>query len=110
MPVKPADGNSYGMKNQKASNKKLAAQSVVAFTDIGREDYQYWQTENPKLAQKINVLIDACLASPYSGIGKPEPLKGNLTGLWSRRIDLTHRLVYAYSDGVLNILACRYHY
>ncbi len=110
MPARPVDGNWYAMKNQKASNKKQAAQSVVAFTDIGREDYQYWQTENPKLAQKINLLIDACLSSPYSGIGKPEPLKGNLTGLWSRRIDLTHRLVYAYVDGVLNIVACRYHY
>jgi toxin YoeB len=55
-------------------------------------------------------LIDACIADPFKGIGKPEPLKGNLTGYWSRRIDREQRLVYVVLDGVLYVLQCRYHY
>jgi toxin YoeB len=98
------------MKNQKSSNKVLAKRSAVGFTDTGWEDYQHWQQEDSKQRVKINELIDACLADPFKGIGKPEPLKGNLTGLWSRRIDREHRLVYAVEDDVIYIVACRYHY
>ncbi|RFP11385.1 MULTISPECIES: Txe/YoeB family addiction module toxin [unclassified Duganella] len=98
------------MTNKKTSNKKQARQSVVAFTDSGWEDYLYMQKEEPKLAQRINELIDACLADPFKGIGKPEPLKGNLTGLWSRRIDLEHRLVYAVMDDTIHVVGCRFHY
>ena len=98
------------MKNQKSSNKEQAKQAAVAFTDIGWEDYQYWQKEDAKQRAKINALIDACLAAPFTGIGKPEPLKGSLTGLWSRRIDREHRLVYAVEANVIHIVACRYHY
>lgn len=98
------------MKNQKSSNKEQAKQASVAFTDNGWEDYQYWQGEDAKQRVKINDLIDACVADPFKGIGKPEPLKGNLTGLWSRRIDREHRLVYAVEGGVVYIVACRYHY
>ena len=58
----------------------------------------------------MNDLIDACIADPFRGIGKPEPLKGNLSGLWSRRIDLEHRLVYAVADDIVYVAACRYHY
>lgn len=98
------------MKNQKTSNKEHARKAAVAFTDIGWEDYQYWQKEDAKLSDKINDLIDACIADPFKGIGKPEPLKGNLTGLWSRRIDLKHRLIYAVADDTVYVVACRYHY
>jgi toxin YoeB len=98
------------MKNQKSSNKEQAKQAAVAFTDIGWEDYQYWQKEDAKQRAKINALIDACFAAPFTGIGKPEPLKGNLTGLWSRRIDREHRLVYAVEADIIHIVACRYHY
>ena len=63
-----------------------------------------------KNLQRINRLIEAANREPFSGIGKPESLKGNLTGLWSRRIDATNRLVYAVDDDHLTILSCRYHY
>ena len=98
------------MKSQKASNKKQARKAVVAFTDIGWEDYQYWQREDPKLSAKINDLIDACIADPFKGIGKPEPLKGNFSGLWSRRIDREHRFIYAVAEDIIYVAACRYHY
>ena len=98
------------MKSQKASNKKQAKKAVVAFTDIGWEDYQYWQREDPKLSAKINDLIDACIADPFKGIGKPEPLKGNFSGLWSRRIDREHRFIYAVAEDIIYVAACRYHY
>jgi toxin YoeB len=98
------------MKKTRASNKEQARNAVVAFTDIGWEDYQHWQREDPKLSDKINDLIDACIADPFQGIGKPEPLRGNLAGPWSRRIDREHRLVYAVIDGIIYIAACRYHY
>ena len=98
------------MKKPKANNKEQARKAVVAFTDIGWEDYQHWQREDSKLSDKINDLIDACIADPFKGIGKPEPLKGNLSGLWSRRIDLEHRFVYAVADDMIYVVACRYHY
>lgn len=98
------------MANKKASNKEEARQAAVAFTAHGWEDYLHWQTEDEKLCARINELIDACIADPFTGIGKPEPLRGNLTGLWSRRINREHRLVYAIADGTVYVVACRYHY
>jgi len=98
------------MKNQKQSNKEQANKAAVSFTDHGWEDYLEMQKVDAKLFDKINDLIDACMADPFKGIGKPEPLKGNLTGLWSRRIDREHRLVYAVSEGTIQVVACRYHY
>jgi toxin YoeB len=98
------------MKSKKTGNKEQAKQSAVAFTDIGWEDYQYWQKEDPLLVEKINQLIDACLSDPFEGVGKPEPLKGNLTGFWSRRINREHRLVYSMQADTLYIVGCRYHY
>ena len=59
---------------------------------------------------RINALIEACLRTPFHGIGKPEPLRGDLKGFWSRRIDQEHRLVYRASDDGLRIIQCRYHY
>lgn len=74
------------------------------------EDYLYWQATDKKMVKRINDLIKDCLRNPFIGIGKPEPLKGNYTGFWSRRIDGEHRLVYAAMDNKIFILQCRYHY
>ena len=82
----------------------------LAWTIAAWEDYQYWQGEDRKTLRRINALIRDCLREPFGGIGKPEPLRANLAGYWSRRIDHTHRLVYALDDGQLVIIACRYHY
>ncbi|WP_151816238.1 Txe/YoeB family addiction module toxin [Acinetobacter soli] len=74
------------------------------------EDYLYWQTQDKKTLKRINNLILECLRTPFEGTGKPEPLKTNLTGFWSRRIDEKHRLVYTASDERLTIIQCRFHY
>jgi toxin YoeB len=74
------------------------------------EDYVYWQTTDPAVLKKINELIRDCLRNPFHGIGKPEALKGNLSGCWSRRITAEHRLVYMVREERLHVLQCRYHY
>ena len=76
----------------------------------GWDDYLYWQQADKKILQRINELIKDTLRSPFKGIGKPEPLKGNLAGYWSRRINDEHRLVYAIKENRLHILQCRFHY
>lgn len=74
------------------------------------EDYLYWQVENKKNLKRINQLIKDIERHPFEGIGKPEPLKGNLTGLWSRRIDEEDRIVYLVEGDNILIFACRGHY
>lgn len=74
------------------------------------DDYLYWQTQDKKTLKRINSLILECLRTPFEGTGKPEPLKANLSGFWSRRIDEKHRLVYTASDEHLTIIQCRFHY
>lgn len=74
------------------------------------EDYLFWQREDKKIKTKINQLIKEISRTPFEGTGKPEPLKGNLAGLWSRRINGEHRLVYLIEDDLLVILACKGHY
>ena len=74
------------------------------------EDYLYWQKNDKKILKKINELIKDIKRTPYSGLGKPEALKHQLSGFWSRRITDEHRLVYQISDDTLIIVACRYHY
>ena len=74
------------------------------------QDYLYWQSQDKKTLKRINRLIQDTLSHPFEGIGKPEPLKENLSGFWSRRIDETNRLVYAVDDNYLTIISCRYHY
>jgi len=83
---------------------------ILAFTKQGWEDYQYWQNRERKILIRINDLIKDIMRSPFSGIGKPEPLRGNLSGYWSRRVNLEHRLVYGVRDSQVVILQCRYHY
>lgn len=82
----------------------------IIFSKNAWEDYISWQTEDKKTLKKINALIKDIQRIPYEGIGKPEPLKFDLAGLWSRRIDLEHRLVYCIDGTDLLIYACRYHY
>jgi len=82
----------------------------LVFQTHGWEDYLYWQQQDKKILQRINDLIKDTLRSPFKGIGKPEPLKGDLAGCWSRRITDEHRLVYAVRENRLHILQCRFHY
>jgi len=74
------------------------------------DDYQYWINTDRKVLLKINALIKECQRTPFEGTGKPEPLKQNLSGFWSRRITGEHRLVYKVDNDVLFIAQCRYHY
>jgi toxin YoeB len=74
------------------------------------EDYVYWQRTDKLILQKINALIRECLRDPFHGTGKPEALKGSLSGCWSRRINAEHRLVYKVREDRLHFLQCRYHY
>lgn len=82
----------------------------LAWTDEAWKDYIYWQSQDKKTLKRINKLIKETKTLPFEGIGKPEPLKENLSGFWSRRIDDTNRLVYAVDDDYLTIISCRYHY
>lgn len=82
----------------------------LVWTPESWADYIHWQRQDTKTLQRINSLVKASLRDPHSGIGKPELLKGDLSGLVSRRIDHANRLVYAVDKGVLTILSCRYHY
>ena len=74
------------------------------------EQYLYWQQADLAILRKINALLKECLRTPHKGIGKPEALKGNLRGYWSRRITQEHRLVYKATADELRIAACRFHY
>jgi toxin YoeB len=84
--------------------------SRIAWTLSAWNDYQYWQGQDRKTLKRINDVIRDCLRTPFDGIGKPEPLKENLSGFWSRRIDAANRLVYCVDGVDLVIIACRYHY
>ena len=83
---------------------------ILAWTDEAWDSYVYWQSQDKKTLKRINKLIKAVKSNPFEGIGKPEPLKENLSGFWSRRIDDTNRLVYAVNDKYLTIISCRFHY
>ena len=74
------------------------------------EDYLYWQLQDKKMLKRINTLLKDIERNNFEGLGKPEPLKGELGGFWSRRIDDTHRLVYRIRGGVLEVLSCKGHY
>lgn len=85
----------------------------VVFSDNAWEDYLHWQNADRKVLQRLNKLIKECQRTPFEGIGKPEPLKGDLKGWWSRRVTDEDRLVYRVSgqdDPALEIAQCRYHY
>ena len=82
----------------------------IIFSKNAWEDYLYWQSQDKKTLKKINSLIKDIQGSPYEGIGKPEPLRFDLAGFWSRRIDIEHRLIYRVESSDVLIFACRYHY
>jgi toxin YoeB len=81
-----------------------------AFTDDGWDGYIYWQTQDKKILKKLNQLIKDCQRDPFEGIGKPEPLREELSGAWSRRITDEHRLIYIVADEEVRVISCRYHY
>ncbi len=83
---------------------------AIIFSDNSWEDYIYWQTTDKKNLKRINLLIKEIKRTPFEGIGKPEPLKHQLKGCWSRRIDNEHRLVYEVSHEEIRIISCRFHY
>jgi len=80
------------------------------WSDGAWDGYLYWQKENKSILKKLNQLIRDIERNPFEGIGKPEPLKANLSGWWSRRIDGTHRIVYRIIDNNLEIAQCKEHY
>lgn len=82
----------------------------IAWTDEAWQGYLYWQSQDRKTLKRINRLLEDAKRQPFTGVGKPEPLRENLSGFWSRRIDETNRLVYAVDDNFLTIISCRYHY
>ena len=82
----------------------------ITWTDESWEEYEKWQQEDRKIIKKINSLIKDIKRDFFNGIGKPEPLKNELSGCWSRRITDEHRLVYEVTDYSIVIISCRYHY
>ncbi len=82
----------------------------LSFKQKAWNDYLYWQTHDKKTQKRINQLLKDALRDPFSGIGKPEPLKDNLSGLWSRHIDDKNRLVYRVTDDMIEIIQCGAHY
>lgn len=84
--------------------------SKLTFTEQAFEEYLYWQAQDKKTLRRINALLKDISRSPFEGIGKPEPLKHDKSGLWSRRIDDTNRLVYRVTDEQIEIYQCKGHY
>lgn len=82
----------------------------ILWEDRAWSDYLNWQSEDRKTLKRINMLINDIKREPFGGIGKPEPLKDNLRGLWSRRIDEANRIVYFVQSDIVHIIACRGHY
>jgi toxin YoeB len=82
----------------------------ITFTEAAWSDYLWFQDTDKKLLKRINTLIKEILRTPFEGMGKPEPLKANLSGYWSRRINTEHRLVYEVLEENIIIVACRFHY
>jgi toxin YoeB len=98
------------MTSQKTKNKQAARAACLKWTNHAWDEYLWWQQHDPAKVVEINQLIGECLRDPFKGTGKPEPLRHDLSGFWSRRIDKVNRLVYLYEDGVLSIVQCRFHY
>ena len=84
--------------------------SKLTFTEKAFEEYLYWQMQDKKTLRRINTLLKEIERNPFNGIGKPEPLRGDLSGLWSRRIDEVNRLVYRVTDEQIEIYQCKGHY
>ena len=83
---------------------------AIRFVPDAWEAYLFWQSQDKKTLKRVNALITAIARDPFSGVGKPEPLRGELSGYWSRRIDEANRLVYRATDTEVVVIACRFHY
>jgi toxin YoeB len=83
---------------------------ILGFTPEAWDQYLFWQANDKAVLRKLNRLLEECLRHPFEGTGKPEPLRGDLAGFWSRRIDREHRLVYRVTSTSLEVVQCRYHY
>ena len=84
--------------------------SRILFTEHAWEEYIYWQTQDKRTLLRINQLLRDIQRDPFDGIGKPEPLRGELSGFWSRRIDECNRIVYRVKDDIVELLQCKGHY
>ncbi len=84
--------------------------SKVQFSEKAWEDYMYWQSQDRRTLKKLNALIKDIQRGPFTGAGKPEPLKGELAGFWSRRMDEKNRVGYRQEGDVVSIVSCRGHY
>ncbi len=84
--------------------------SNISFSEDAWEDYLYWQLQDKKTLKKINELLKEIQRTPFSGKGEPEKLRGDLSGKWSRRINLKDRLVYEITDEAIIIIQCKGHY
>jgi toxin YoeB len=82
----------------------------IGFDNNGWQDYSYWKTQDRKTLKKIDSLIDSIMRNPFEGIGKPEPLRGDLSSFWSRRIDEKNRIIYKLDLDMVIIVACYGHY
>lgn len=98
------------MTNQKAKNQRLARTFVVAWSERGWEEYLYWHDHDLGIVKVINSLVEECRQHPSTGSGNPERLTHDLIGLWSRRINREHRLVYLPEPDCVYISSCRHHY
>lgn len=83
---------------------------ILSWADDAWDDYLFWQAEDKKTLKRINLLIKDIKRNPFDGLGDPEPLKHDLSGFWSRRIDREHRLVYQVENDMMLIIQCRFHY
>lgn len=100
-----------GSKNTSKKNKEIAAKDVsVSWTSHAWDDYTEWAEGDLEILGKINDLINDIQRNYFTGLGKPEPLKGNLAGYWSRRITGKHRLVYSVQNDVIIVVMCKFHY
>jgi toxin YoeB len=96
-------------KKKKIPTKNLELREAI-FQPEFREDLRYWAKSNRKVALRVFDLIEAIMRDPFTGIGKPQPLKFILSGAWSRRLTQEHRIVYTVGDDRIDFLQCRYHY
>ncbi len=83
---------------------------ILCFSEKSWSDYLYWQTQDKKTLKRVNLIIKDTKRNPVTGLGKPEPLKNNLTGYWSRRISKEHRIVYKVENNTITIVSMRFHY
>ena len=112
--AKPGKRGTPEPRDRAAGSGKGQASAIAPrrpfWSDQAREDYLWWQENDPKLFARLNALIEDIGRSPFAGLGKPEPLKHNWRGYWSRRIGSEHRLVYKVERVAISIAMCRYHY